>query len=1143
MVEPVSEDHPLALELSSLKAAVARFQDEAHSSTVKLQRHSLDTTRANERLAQLERENALLKSELQVLRANPHPDASPNSHPAALQVQQLTLSLRQLSDKLSLSEEALLASKKELVHAKSEALKAKHAAEGAYELAARVRGREEEGNMRERELEYKVKSAQEEVKMSDLVLKQYADLVRSLEGRPSTVASPTSPSTLTDNLAEGKLGLRKLLSEFQSEMERLQAQLDEVRDRLAASELGHETERKSADQARLELAQVQHELQKLKLDDNTAAKMVSRYMKFSQKSTDSLQLALTALKTRHASTVDTLSTQLYAVTSQLQASQATERRLRDALDELGGEIMKETYGRRREVALRIRMVGREEKTHEALRRWIRRSEEALARGEQNEPLMTMVQDARILMESLEGPVVESWAVSGSMGRVLSSQIAVEGLVEELQAEVAKRIEIERAWAEGVYTGENDEEPQQQNNENEGLGPPDAEEYIPSPISKDSPPSMASKPLIPTPPSSITPDVENPSTEAVSEATTSTEETYMPETKSNDVLPPQPLVSEAALPNKISTMLPSPALGSSELQELGKSSNTASAPSADHANAKAENSVPVGIEEQAEEDEIIHTVDENPPSAPSADHASAEAENSVLIDIEKLAEEDELIHTVNESPTANGIHSSTADILSDANKGDVPLSKPSVPPSYHATSTHHATPVPQVVLTDSSGPPNAAGVVEEASVDDTSPSEAVSSVMSGLDDDAQFVVSVVDIVHQPSPLTAQDAGAIAQALELASSNEEHETTSYSLTSSSVSMPSSDNSRSHTPMFPAPPTPASAQAQTELHPLLQELMKVSRRYDDLQRSFRDCHLALETLKQLIASPDPASSSNSLNFPSTSKTIGGISTDIVRSVLDRLDDYTEDARVELEIRTSDEALLVKGYETLLSVPGALSTYQEDGGTDESDTEVEKQIEAFITGSDPSVRKAYDSFTLKLDNLQHDIAAVKQTIHEPEISSPPTLSPSKADTNANGGGWSSWIRGSPRPTSPALSPSATFGNIMTSPRLRHSPSLNFHRKGSFLGGTPHDPIASLGLRVPMPSFVVQHPTTSPTTPRTRTVSTMYMLGLGSRMPSGSFSRADTPSQRKAAPTVEAVESETEGETDNETEAEETDDENTDVE
>jgi hypothetical protein len=66
---------------------------------------------------------------------------------------------------------------------------------------------------------------------------------------------------------------------------------------------------------------------------------------------------------------------------------------------------------------------------------------------------------------------------------------------------------------------------------------------------------------------------------------------------------------------------------------------------------------------------------------------------------------------------------------------------------------------------------------------------------------------------------------------------------------------------------------------------------------------------------------------------------------------------------------------------------------------------------------------------------------------------------------------------------PAPTFGSLMTSPRLRRSPSLDLQvqsKKG--------DPLKSLGLRVPMPSYVPQGVSQAVQRPRT----TMYMLGLG---------------------------------------------------
>jgi hypothetical protein len=152
--------------------------------------------------------------------------------------------------------------------------------------------------------------------------------------------------------------------------------------------------------------------------------------------------------------------------------------------------------------------------------------------------------------------------------------------------------------------------------------------------------------------------------------------------------------------------------------------------------------------------------------------------------------------------------------------------------------------------------------------------------------------------------------------------------------------------------------------------------------------------------------------------------------------------------------------------------------------------------------VQRSQRILSRKLDDIQHDIAAIKLAVHDTILAPPsPLTAPA---TNGGGGGWTAWIRSSPSvPTTPGSAtglglgpgPAPTFGNVMTSPRLRHSPSLNFQvqsKKG--------DPFASLGLRVPMPSYVPQG--VSQTVQRSRTVSTMYMLGLGASQPSpkGSF-------------------------------------------
>lgn len=267
---------------------------------MKLQRHSLDTSYALERSQALEKENARLIEELNVLRA--HPNTSPD--PSALQNPQLNNALRQLSDKLSQTEELLLKRTSESFQAAHELARVNYERDVAYEIAAKARTREEDCKVRERTLLLQVRNAKEESKMADLVVQvslpfpaqrgcvfiieaqEYANLVRNL-----TDKSPPSPQSakssefnhsrqlsFSKDLAQGKIGLQKLIGEFSEETERLHAEIYDLQSELELVKAQHESERKISEQDRQTLVRVQIEFGKLNLDDSTAAKMVSRYM-------------------------------------------------------------------------------------------------------------------------------------------------------------------------------------------------------------------------------------------------------------------------------------------------------------------------------------------------------------------------------------------------------------------------------------------------------------------------------------------------------------------------------------------------------------------------------------------------------------------------------------------------------------------------------------------------------------------------------------------------------------------------------------------------------------------------------------------------------------------------------------------------
>ena len=220
------------------------------------------------------------------MRANPVPDDGTRSSEARSQIQELTLALRRLSQKIESTDDALLSKTTELIHAQAEAVRAKAAAESAYELGAHVRGREEAALARERGLQNSVIQLEEDARIADVALKEYAALVREMETRRSTgvtedvgdVEVVDQSTRISATVFEGKLTRSKLHEQFKSETEALQNETQRLANELEVSKSLLEAESKAKVALIQELGNVKAELEKLHLEDNTAAKMVSRYM-------------------------------------------------------------------------------------------------------------------------------------------------------------------------------------------------------------------------------------------------------------------------------------------------------------------------------------------------------------------------------------------------------------------------------------------------------------------------------------------------------------------------------------------------------------------------------------------------------------------------------------------------------------------------------------------------------------------------------------------------------------------------------------------------------------------------------------------------------------------------------------------------
>ncbi|KAH6887333.1 hypothetical protein BKA70DRAFT_1122250, partial [Coprinopsis sp. MPI-PUGE-AT-0042] len=964
-------------------------QDELQRSSAQVQGGYLKASDEHDKLSRLQDENRLLREELAVLRTIPHPD----SIPRPTQVQELTLSLRKLSDKLDLTEELLFSRNHDLNRAKGEVVRAKIAEEKAYELAARIRGREEALKQREKELEHQVKAAEEKANMADLAVSEYANLVRAMDAK-SAGGTSNGSAHLEKSFAEGKAGLTRLMLETHEETAKLERKLDQIQADYAALEARFQAQVKATALEQESRSQIQLELDRLRVDDNTAAKMVSRYMKFSQAQTDSLQDAMTALKTRHGATVDNLTSQVYNLNRRLEASQTSLERFKSALDDLGGDLMKESFGRRNEVSLRIRMISREERMSEELRRWVRRANEAIERLSENtasyDLLNAMVQDAATILSSLDLP---------PQGRTLLTHHLVEEMKEDLKFEKSRQIQLRRIVAE---------------------------------------------------------------------------------------------------------------LGGEVPSELGITDGW---------------SPPIGWMEVKEGDIVI----EPPPVSKRVENERSEISTKA--------------HS-HDSPSDTSITSESLDL----NRGRIPAIV------VHANTCDEED--------EQAATPTLRTTTLPSDNDMESPLELVATMKGD--------ATPIPVAHQlPVPDLPSPSPVSLSPLPI------------STTQLPLSTP-----RPEPPPLPTSPPPSLSVPQSPIpkpvplpHHLLEPLQRVKGRYEDIQRGFRDCHTSLESLKTLLASPRLENDS-----------VGPIPFEILRVALDRLNDFVEDARVELEIQTSDEELLAKGYETLLAIPGAMGAVSPSPLSTSLSaaaiSETERQIEAFVYGTDANVRKARATFDRKLEDAQHDIAALKRAIHDPDSltvtsdSSPPSshdalgiLTPTSASTTPNSrllsplpthgapnlllesesveattpassttpSSWSSWIRrgSSPAPpTTPATAP-ASFGNIMTSPRLRHSPSLQGGLRTKSLAPSSHsqpsdgDVLQGLGLRIPMPKFTLEMANrmqkqgsekrgslgpggvgqgvggvVSPlgaTMQKARTTSAMYMLGLGGRAVSGPVGTSST--------------------------------------
>lgn len=835
------------------------------------------------------------------------------------------------------------------------------------------------------------------------------------------------------------------------------------------------------------------------------------------------------MRARHAATLSSYESRVHQFEDRLAGEKRQSERLRQALDELTEDISRESYGRRREIALRLALVGREEALLERLKRWLLRAQEELRKCTPSDPadilcarFDSLIRSAGSLVQAVSGnsngsaltlDEQQQTLSPGSLARILSARSAVAALTSELQKETDKRLFLERHLAHlhpaslpprvlvdksisahlsvngnGLDNGHDGHDHQHVQKK-----PPISPESSALPIRlaiHNAGAGSGRSPEVP-PYQGETFNVHGVGTHhSLEDLSTSTSTTSAPDEYEVLVAP-------------YSASLIKPCTLTLSVDDPGVS------PIND--GSLAEQTAPQRKAEDPEDDstESTHDLaakDEKDLPQPSNSQLDPETTPPQSLEVDEHAPQvtpDSDARTEDEPEEHKIVTMALEDDQRHLRPSDGSISQPADPAPSNDLITPQTIDINLIAqnkfdLEDNVEPaelPVTMVSVQETSTSlepDDGPSEK--AMNSSIPENPDSKVSV------PIDVSGRDLGIFSYE-NASSKNKVQFSNNTRLDTLHPTTQGNGTPKGHSPLtplqmdrykgqvpFPVAHSPerftddiAIAEdrpnhSDSALSSLILGLNETVHRYDDLQRSFRDCHISLQHLKETSRSlpQNPA---------------------FYQVAIERLDDYCEDARVELEIRIADEERIARGYETILSVKGALSGEVDEAG-------MRSKIEDFIEGIDPTVRKAVNSLKHKLDDLQHDIASVKQAIHDPASLHAPQeareVPESPRRTSSSWAAWTGSILSASRSPSPA--PPATFGTVMTSPRLRHSSSFVRNRSDS---NPSQNPLASLGLRIAMPSQLQTVP--APVNPihrggpRPRVSSNMFGLGIGGGLLPGS--------------------------------------------
>lgn len=212
------------------------------------------------------------------------------------------------------------------------------------------------------------------------------------EVKEAKASTDIPPSESISNLLVGQRGVNRLFQDFVSAISAKEKEVRRLSDRL--EELEH-TLSTVTDQLNTETSlriEAESARETIMRDDASAAKVVERYMTFTQKTHATVHLHLDNLRSRSAATQHSLRKEIAVLRAKLAGETGRAERLRLALDDASENLSREVAGRRREVGLRLKMISNEEKRERKVEIWLDR--------------------VRRTREGVEGAVVEADILEG-----------------------------------------------------------------------------------------------------------------------------------------------------------------------------------------------------------------------------------------------------------------------------------------------------------------------------------------------------------------------------------------------------------------------------------------------------------------------------------------------------------------------------------------------------------------------------------------------------------------------------------------------------------------------------------------------------------------------------------------------------------